>query len=64
MSHITRAPVAAPHTASPTRPAPSAPGKHAPVLIAERPTQGRPHCPHREPAYFEAARMSREMERL
>jgi hypothetical protein len=36
MSHITRAPVATPHTASATRSAPSAPGKHAPVLITER----------------------------
>jgi hypothetical protein len=98
MSHTTRAPVATPHTASPTRSAPVAPGKHAPVLITEREvlfttaaavsarsagplclgitliarldrmmtalTQPRPRYPRREPVYFEAARMSREMERL
>lgn len=27
-------------------------------------TRPRPHCPRREPHYFEAARMSRAMERL
>jgi hypothetical protein len=27
-------------------------------------TQPRPSCPRREPSYFEAARMSRAMDRL
>jgi hypothetical protein len=76
MSHITRAPVATPHTASATRSAPSAPGKHPPVLITEREVLFSTAAavsarsasrtwlgPRREPVYFETARMSREMER-